>query len=57
MAMRNLGRAYEWFCSAMAFRREMRDLRKLTDRELKDIGINRTDVEALARGLCVTKGT
>jgi len=52
-----INRAYNWFCSAMAFRREMSDLRKLTDRELKDVGMNRTDVEALARGLKVTRGS
>jgi uncharacterized protein YjiS (DUF1127 family) len=41
----------------MAFRREMSDLRKLSDGELKDMGMNRTDVEALAKGLRVTRGS
>jgi len=53
--LRTMHGAYTWVRSMMAIRREMRDLRRLTDSELKDMGLNRTDVEALARGLSVTR--
>ncbi len=41
----------DWFRGTLAFRREMGDLNRLTDRDLKDIGINRYDVAVLAKNL------
>jgi len=54
-ALKTMHGACSWVRSIMAIRREMRDLRRLTDTELKDMGLNRTDVEALAKGLSVTR--
>jgi uncharacterized protein YjiS (DUF1127 family) len=47
---------YNWFCGIMNFWREMSDLQKMSDRDLKDIGLNRTDVNAIACGMKRVRG-
>ena len=41
----------EWARNTMAFNRELNDLNKMTDRELRDMGLSRCDVIALAKNL------
>jgi uncharacterized protein YjiS (DUF1127 family) len=41
----------EWVRNTMAFNRELNDLNKMTDRELRDMGLSRCDVIALAKNL------
>lgn len=41
----------EWVRNTMAFNRELSDLNKMTDLELKDMGLSRCDVVALAKNL------
>jgi len=48
--------AYNWFCGIMNFRRVMSDLHSLSDRDLRDIGLNRTDVNAIACGMKRVRG-
>jgi hypothetical protein len=40
----------------MNFWREMSDLQKMSDRDLRDIGLNRTDVNAMACGMKRVRG-
>jgi uncharacterized protein YjiS (DUF1127 family) len=40
-----------WARNTLAFRREIGDLNRLNDRDLKDIGISRYDVAALSKNL------
>lgn len=51
MVFRSAARAGEWIRDTIKFRRELGDLERLTDRELKDIGIDRYDVIALAKNM------
>jgi uncharacterized protein YjiS (DUF1127 family) len=44
-------RARQWVKNTLAFRRELGDLNKLTDRDLRDMGISRYDAVALAKNL------
>jgi uncharacterized protein YjiS (DUF1127 family) len=49
MVFRTAARAGEWICNTIKLRRELGDLERLTDRDLRDMGIDRYDVIALAK--------
>jgi uncharacterized protein YjiS (DUF1127 family) len=49
MVCRSAARAGEWIRNTIKFRRELGDLERLTDRDLRDMGIDRYDVIALAK--------
>jgi uncharacterized protein YjiS (DUF1127 family) len=44
-------RARQWVRNTIAFNKELNQLNKMTDRELRDMGISRTDVKALANNM------
>jgi uncharacterized protein YjiS (DUF1127 family) len=46
-----VARARQWVNNTLAFQRELGDLNKLTDRELRDMGMTRYDASALAKNL------
>jgi len=48
---RAAAKSVEWVRNTMAFNRELNDLNKMTDRELRDMGLSRCDVKALAKNL------
>lgn len=48
---RSAARAAQWVRNTVAFNRELRDLQKLSDRELRDMGMTRYDVSKLSRNL------
>jgi hypothetical protein len=50
-----LASVLHWLCGINNFRKEMEDLRNLTDRDLKDLGLNRGDVDAMAKGVSVNR--
>jgi len=41
----------EWVRNTISFNREMNDLNRMSDVELRDMGISRTDVVALAKNM------
>lgn len=41
----------EWIRNTITFNRELNDLNRMTDVELRDIGLSRCDVSALAKNL------
>lgn len=40
--------ARQWVRNTIAFNKELNELNKMSDRELRDIGMSRSDVKALA---------
>jgi uncharacterized protein YjiS (DUF1127 family) len=44
-----LQRAIDWFAEQQRYRRTLNELSALSDRELEDIGITRSDIERVAR--------
>ena len=48
---RAAAKSAEWVRNTMAFNRELNDLNKMTDRELRDMGLSRCDVKALAKNM------
>ena len=42
---------YNWICRIVNQQKELNDLRNLTDRELRDIGVYRTDIDVIASGM------
>lgn len=48
---RSAARAAQWVRNTVNFTKELRDLNKLSDRELRDMGISRYDVSALAKNM------
>lgn len=44
-------RSAQWVRNTVTFNKELNDLNKMTDRELRDMGLNRTDVKALAKNM------
>ena len=49
--VRFAARASQWVKNTIRFQREVRDLNKLTDRDLKDMGIDRYDVYMLSKNM------
>lgn len=43
--------AAEWVRNTISFNKEINDLSKMSDVELRDMGISRTDVIALAKNM------
>jgi hypothetical protein len=43
--------AAEWVRNTISFNKEMNDLNRMSDVELRDMGISRTDVVALAKNM------
>lgn len=43
--------AAQWVKNTVAFNRELRDLNRMSDRELRDMGLSRTDVVALSKNM------
>ena len=41
----------EWVRNTISFNREINDLNRMSDVELRDMGISRTDVVALAKNM------
>jgi uncharacterized protein YjiS (DUF1127 family) len=41
----------EWVRNTISFNKEMNDLNRMSDVELRDMGISRTDVVALAKNM------
>lgn len=44
-------RSAQWVRNTVIFNKELNDLNRMTDRELRDMGLNRTDVKALAKNM------
>ena len=44
-------RSAEWIRNTVSFNKEMNDLNRMSDVELRDMGISRTDVIALAKNM------
>lgn len=44
-------RSAEWVRNTVSFNKEMNDLNRMSDVELRDMGISRTDVAALAKNM------
>jgi uncharacterized protein YjiS (DUF1127 family) len=44
-------RSAEWVRNTISFNKEMNDLNRMSDVELRDMGISRTDVVALAKNM------
>jgi len=44
-------RASQWVKNTFRFRKEMGDLNRLSDRELRDMGLSRYDVAVMAKNL------
>lgn len=44
-------RSAQWVRNTITFNRELNDLNKMTDRELRDMGLNRTDISSLAKNI------
>jgi len=49
--VRSAARAGQWVKNTIRFQREVRDLNQLTDRELRDMGIDRYDVYQLSKNM------
>ena len=45
------GRSAEWVRNTISFNKEMNDLNRMSEVELMDMGISRTDVIALAKNM------
>jgi uncharacterized protein YjiS (DUF1127 family) len=45
------GRSVEWVRNTISFNKEMNDLNRMSELELRDMGISRTDVIALAKNM------
>lgn len=41
----------QWVRNTIAFNRELNDLNRMTDRELRDMGLTRVDVACLAKNI------
>lgn len=41
----------QWVRNTIAFNKELNELNRMTDRELRDMGISRSDVKALAQNM------
>jgi uncharacterized protein YjiS (DUF1127 family) len=48
---RFVGRSAEWVRNTISFNKEMNDLNRMSEVELRDMGISRTDVIALAKNM------
>jgi uncharacterized protein YjiS (DUF1127 family) len=44
-------RSAQWVRNTIAFNKELNELNRMTDRELRDMGISRSDVKALAQNM------
>lgn len=44
-------RSAQWVRNTMTFNRELNDLNRMTDKELRDMGLSRGDVKALAKNM------
>jgi uncharacterized protein YjiS (DUF1127 family) len=49
MIMSTLMSIYEWYKKQRQIRRTMRELEALSNRDLADLGINRCDIEFIAK--------
>jgi uncharacterized protein YjiS (DUF1127 family) len=48
---RAAARSAQWVRNTIAFNKELNELNRMTDRELRDMGISRSDVKALAKNM------
>jgi uncharacterized protein YjiS (DUF1127 family) len=44
-------RSAQWVRNTIAFNKELNELNKMSDRELKDMGISKSDIVALAKNM------
>ncbi len=44
-------RARQWVRNTIAFNKELNELNKMSDRELRDMGMSRSDVKTLAKNM------
>ena len=44
-------RARQWVRNTIAFNKELNQLNKMSDRELRDMGMSRSDVKTLAKSM------